>query len=83
MNNWELYEDHPRFKEATAAIDAAWVEAKQLAPREPTRERVQIAAQHMYAVLNKYREVGACDTEPRWAVKDAIRQHFGCDDWDF
>lgn len=78
-NPWDLYESHPRFAEASSDIEAAWQEAKRLAPEKPSSERARLAEKHVYETLKLWSDVGALDTEPVWALRDRVRHHFGCD----
>lgn len=78
MNNfWELYENEPGFAAATIALDAAWNEAKLLAPGLPSKDRARLAEKHVYAVMQKLSGVGAMDTEPVAHLRWLVRQHFG------
>jgi hypothetical protein len=80
MNNpWELYETHPRFAQATCAIERAWEQATRLAPDKPSSERAHLAEKHVYEALKLWSDVGALDTEPVWVLRDRVRHHFGCD----
>lgn len=76
-NNWELYSTHRKFAAATRALDEAWQEAKSLVPDWPSKQRAYLAEQHVYAVMKKYADVGATDTEPVWHLRDLVREHFG------
>jgi hypothetical protein len=81
-NPWDLYEDHPRFAEATAAIDRAWEEAKLLAPGLPSADRANMAERYMYDALTRFMDVGALDSEPVRAVRGKVCRHFGMEgDW--
>jgi len=77
-NQWELYSSHPQFEQARAAIDRAWVEARSIAPEQPSSKRAMLAEKHMYEALQPWRAVGAMDTEPLAQVRWHVREHFGC-----
>lgn len=76
-NNWELYDDHPDFAAAHAAIETAWGEAQRIAPEAPFKDRANQAERHVYAVLRKWSHVGAMDTEPMAELRYRVRKHFG------
>jgi len=78
-NEWDLYDGHSKYPLAVQAIERAWQEAIRLAPDKPTKARALLAEKHVYDVLQKWSDVGACDTEPVWVLRDRIRKHFGCD----
>lgn len=78
-NPWELYDSHPDFIIATAAIEAAWDEAIRLAPELPSAERAALAERHVARALHRFRHVGACDSEPFHHLRRRLRQHFGYD----
>jgi hypothetical protein len=76
-NKWELYEDHPLYATATAALDAAWQQAIRLSPEKPSRDRALAAMLHVHKVMETYSAVGANDSEPRWHLEHLIETHFG------
>lgn len=78
-NPWELYESHCCFAKASLEIEMAWNDAKQLAPERPSSERAGIAERHVYRTLERWREVGALDTEPVAILRERVRKHFGCE----
>lgn len=78
VNLWELYEDHPSFAEATLALNDAWAEAKRIAPELPSKERANLAERHVYQVMEKWRDVGALDSEPFYLLSKRVCAHFGC-----
>ena len=78
-NFWELYESHPNYAQATITIDAAWREAKSIAPDKPSRERARLAEQHVYSIMRQWSHVGATDTEPVCTLRDCVRKHFRCE----
>ena len=77
QNVWELYESDSRYMEATIALDAAWNEAKVLAPALPSKDRALMAYQYVDKVMLKYAGAGASDTEPRSRLRWLIEKHFG------
>lgn len=66
-NPWELYSDMKGWRKAHNALEAAWKKAAKM----PTEKE---AWAHMDAVMEKYAEFGACDTEPRCELRARIEK---------
>lgn len=80
-NSWQLYESMDGWEAAAAALDAAFEQAKLLAPEQPATERALMARDHVRKTMETYRGFGACDTEPDVELMDRINRHFGTDVW--
>ncbi len=79
-NRWSLYSSDPLFAEATAALDAAWEQAKWADPSLPSVLRARNAVKAVRAVMEKYADQGATDTEPdEVLVYDLVNNHFNTD----
>lgn len=68
-NPWELYSDHPQFEAATRDMNAALSHAAKLATWD-------IARAYMRLFQDKWRDVGAGDSEPRNHIVDRLNVIF-------
>ncbi|MBO0738559.1 MAG: hypothetical protein J2P48_18635 [Alphaproteobacteria bacterium] len=69
-NDWELYADHPDYKEAILALERGWSHAK-------TLPDMHAALDHMNPILEKFIEVGAMDSEPLRELDRRLNETFG------
>jgi len=68
-NPWQLSVDHPRFVEATDALDAAWQQARRLGDRYE-------ACEHMRKEFEKYKAVGATGRGTRGELYAKLNERF-------
>lgn len=76
-NPWQLYSTMLGVDAVTEKLNAAWEEAKGLAPDKPALERAVLAVKHVRAVMEEYSKFGAADTEPdSYLVYVLVNPHF-------